>query len=71
MQHEIGRDDPNGIRAAYGVYLLAEHEVWAPRLDSTACAGLAYSPENIGASGAFFDVVVRSDRIAAMLEAAA
>jgi len=71
LQHEIGRDDPNGIRAAYGVYLLAEHEVWAPRLDSTACAGLAYSPENIGASGAFFDVVVRSDRIAAMLEAAA
>ena len=67
LQYEIGRSDPQGIRAAYGVYLITEHRVWAPRLGSAEVAGLAHPPDNIGESGEFFDVVVRSERIAAML----
>ena len=42
IQQEIGSVDPRGIHAAYGVYLLGEHQVWAPRSGSTECAGLAY-----------------------------
>ncbi len=33
-----------GLRAAYGVYLLANRQVWAPRAGSAECSGLAYPP---------------------------
>ena len=68
VQHELGRGDSNRIRAAYGVYLLGEHQVWAPRSGSTECAGLAYPPSGPEAFGEFADTLVRSDRIAAMVE---
>ncbi len=46
LQHEIGSVDPHGIRAAYGVYLLGERQVWAPRSGSAECGGLAYPPSD-------------------------
>ena len=58
---------PYGIRAAYGVYLLAEREIWAPRSDSAECAGLAYAATGPEAFAGLVDAVVRSNRIAAML----
>ena len=67
VQHELGSGASHTIRAAYGVYLLGEHEVWAPRGGSAECAGLAYPPAGPNAFGEFADAVVASDRIAAML----
>ena len=66
LQHEIGSDDPNGLRAAYGVYLLTDRNVWAPRAGSADCAGLACPPADHSGFLDFADAVVRSDRIAAL-----
>ena len=71
VQHELGRNEMHGIRAAYGVYLLAEREVWAPRSGSAECVGLAYPPADLDAFGDFADAVVRSNRIAGMLDRSA
>jgi carbonic anhydrase len=68
VQQEIGSGDPKGLRAAYGVYLLAERRIWAPRAGSAECDGLAYPPADFEAFGEFADALVRSDRIAALLE---
>jgi carbonic anhydrase len=67
VQQQLGSPEPHGIRAAYGVYLLAEHRVWAPRGGSVECSGLAYPPADLDGFVEFGDAVVRSDRIAAML----
>jgi carbonic anhydrase len=69
VQQAIGTDDAGGLRAAYGVYLLAERQVWAPRAGSADCAGLAFPPVDAAAFDAFADAVVRSRRIEKMLEA--
>jgi carbonic anhydrase len=56
------------LRAAYGVYLLSERRIWAPRHGTRECAGLAYPPSDVAACGAFADAVVQSDRITSLLE---
>ena len=68
VQQEIGAVDRDGLRAAYGVYLLAAHQVWAPRSGSSQSVGLAYPPADLAAFDGFADAVVRSDRIAALLD---
>ena len=68
IQQQIAGGDPNGLRAAYGVYLLAERQVWAPRSGSAECAGLAYPPQDEAAFAKFADAIVGSQRIAALLE---
>jgi carbonic anhydrase len=60
--------DAQGLRAVYGVYLLESHEVWAPRHDSAETAGLAYPPADLADFAAFADAVIRSARIAGMLD---
>jgi len=67
LQQQIGSPEPHGIRAAYGVYLLGEHRVWAPRSGSAECVGLAYPPADLEAFDEFGDAVVLSQRIATML----
>jgi carbonic anhydrase len=71
VQHEIGSADPHGLRAAYGVYLIGSRQVWAPRSGSADCAGLAYPPTDHAAFDDFGDAVVRSARIAKLLEGGA
>jgi carbonic anhydrase len=66
VQQELGSGDVHGLHAAYGVYLLATHQVWAPRGGSAACAGLAYPPADHANFAEFADAVVRSERIAAL-----
>jgi len=68
QQHldQLGRN----VRAAYGVYLLDRHEVWAPRHDSADTAGLAWPPHDEAQFLAFADALVHAPRIAAMLAAA-
>ncbi len=68
VQQELGSAGTNGLRAAYGAWLLESRQVWAPRSGSRECAGLAYPPADQAAFADFGDAVVRSDRIAAMLE---
>jgi carbonic anhydrase len=68
VQQELGTSDPNGLRAAYGVYLLAAREIWAPRSESAKCDGLAYPPPDVDAFGRFAEALVRSERIATLLE---
>ena len=67
VQREIGTDDPLGLRAAYGVYLLSARKVWAPRSDSTEFGGLAYPPVDAAGFDDFADAVVTSERIASLL----
>jgi len=70
VQQEIGASDSSRLRAAYGVYLLAERQIWAPRGGSAECAGLASPPADFAAFAEFADAVVRSERIAALLDGA-
>jgi carbonic anhydrase len=68
-QMELGSTDPNGLRAVYGVYMLAGRQLWAPRSGSAECAGLAYPPADSQKLGDFLDRVVQSERIASLLKA--
>jgi len=70
LQQEIGSSEPRGLRAVYGVYVIASREIWAPRCNSRAHAGLADPPRDLKEFVEFGDAVMRSDRIAALLEKA-
>ena len=65
-EQELARVNAQGLRAAYGVWLLESHEVWAPRAGSRECAGLAFPPADPAAFAALADAVAESDRIAAL-----
>lgn len=67
VQQELSRD-ARGMRAAYGVYLLGTHDVWAPRAGSVEVTGLADPPRDLDAFHGFGDAVMRSGRIAALLD---
>ncbi len=61
------RHTAKDLRAAYGVYLLAERRIWAPRHGSAECVGLAYPPADHAGFGEFADAVVQSERIGPLL----
>jgi carbonic anhydrase len=67
LQREIGAEAADGVRTAYGVYLLAERTVWAPRCGSDEVMGLAAPPDDLPGFVAFGDAVFRSERITRML----
>jgi carbonic anhydrase len=67
LQREIEQRDARGVRTAYGVYLLAERTVWAPRRGTDKVTGLASPPEDAQGFVAFGDAVLRSRRIACLL----
>ncbi len=69
VQQELSRG-ARGMRAAYGVYLLGTHDVWAPRAGSVEVTGLADPPRDLDAFHGFGDAVMRSGRIAALLDRA-
>ena len=71
LQRHLAADAPAGLRAAYGVYLIDAHSVWAPRAGSAECVGLAYPPSDAAGFAAFAEAVVRSERIASLLGPAA
>ncbi|MBK6803989.1 MAG: hypothetical protein IPG84_03530 [Betaproteobacteria bacterium] len=69
VQQELSRE-ARGMRAVYGVYLLGTHDVWAPRAGSVEVTGLADPPRDLDAFHGFGDAVMRSGRIAALLDRA-
>lgn len=56
-----------GVEATYGVYLLSERSVWAPRCGSAEESGLARPPTDPSGFVDFSDAVLRSARIHAIL----
>jgi carbonic anhydrase len=71
LQQEVAQGgDAEGLRTAYGVYLLEGRQVWAPRAGSSVCTGLAYPPADLGAFAEFGETVVRAERIRQLLEGA-
>jgi len=66
LQREIG-GATDGVRVAYGVYVLADRTVWAPRCGGDEVIGLAAPPADVEAFIGFSNSVLRSQRIAALL----
>jgi carbonic anhydrase len=67
VQEEIGSID--GVRTAYGVYVLANRTVWAPRCGSKQVLGLAYPPTTAQGFVDFSNAVLGSERVAGLLAA--
>jgi len=67
LQREIGSGEINGVRVAYGVYLLKERTIWAPRYGRDEVDGLAAPPADTEAFIEFSNAVLQSQRIAALL----
>ncbi|MDZ7653957.1 MAG: carbonic anhydrase [Burkholderiaceae bacterium] len=67
LQREIDAEAADGVRTAYGVYLLSERTVWAPRCGGDDVVGLAAPPEDLQGFVTFGDAVLRSERINRLL----
>jgi len=66
LQQELTSADRE-VRAAYGVYVIDERRIWAPRAGSAAVDTLAYPPVTPAEFDAFAQAVVRAERIGGML----
>jgi carbonic anhydrase len=67
LQQEIGAEVGSGVRTAYGVYVIDQRTVWAPRCGSAEVIGLAPPPEDAQAFREFSAAVLGSARIAALI----
>jgi carbonic anhydrase len=67
VQQELRGPAARDLRAVYGIYLLDQRRIWAPRAGSAECAGLAHPPADFEGFTAFAQSVVRSERIGALL----
>jgi carbonic anhydrase len=68
LQREIGSGAAHGVLATYGVYELSNRTIWAPRCGSQEVIGLAAAPVEAQDLAEFGNAVVRSQRIAALLD---
>jgi carbonic anhydrase len=68
VEQEISRRESAGPRAVYGVYLLQSREVWAPRAGVKQPTGLAAPPTDAAEFRALGDAVMKSPRIASLLQ---
>jgi carbonic anhydrase len=66
LRRDLG-DREDAVGTAYGVYLLSQRSVWAPRCGSNEVTGLACPPGDAGEFGRFSETVVRSQRIRSIL----
>jgi len=67
IQRELGPENPGGLKAVYGVYLLDTRQIWAPRADGPKTGGLADPPADRAAFADLARAVVGSERIKALL----
>jgi carbonic anhydrase len=65
VQQELRAAEGDALQAAYGVYLLRSHEVWAPHSDP-AQRGLAAPPNDLATFVELADLIVHSDRIVSL-----
>jgi len=70
LQQHLGPVASEGLRAAYGVYLIDTRSIWAPRDGSEECEGLAWPPADAAAFEGFATAMVRSARILSLLNGA-
>ena len=70
VQEALGGSAPDGLRAVYGVYLLHARETWALHGDGNSGRGWRSRPRDAAAFTEFGDAVIRSQRIASILDAA-
>jgi carbonic anhydrase len=68
IQQEFGATDPTGLKAVYGVYLLETRQVWAPRVSNINGIGLAAAPRDAAGFIELGDAIMRSDRIASLIQ---
>jgi len=66
LRRDMG-DDDGAVDTAYGVYLLSQRSVWAPRCGSDEVASLARPPNDAGEFAGFSESVMRSQRIRTIL----
>jgi carbonic anhydrase len=67
LQRETGGGMADGMRATYGVYVLSDRTIWAPRYGGDEVTGLAAPPVNQQEFINFCAAVIRSQRITALL----
>jgi len=68
IQQEMGSSAPGGLRAVYGVYLIATRQVWAPHRGTVIWTGLADPPSGLADFIEFGNAVIHSDRITSLLK---
>ena len=69
IQEEFGSNDPAGLQAVYGVYLLETRQVWAPRVSGLKEIGLAAAPRDTAGFIELGNAILQSDRIASLVQA--
>ena len=67
IQQEFGTNDPAGLQAVYGVYLLETRQVWAPRVSEMKGIGLAAAPRDAAGFRELGNAILQSDRIASLI----
>lgn len=67
IQQEFGTNDPEGLHAVYGVYLLETRQVWAPRVADMKGIGLAAAPRDLAGFRELSNAILQSDRIASLI----
>jgi len=68
IQQEFGTTGPARLQAVYGVYLLETRQVWTPRVSELNGIGLAAAPRDAAGFIELGDAIMRSDRIASLVQ---
>lgn len=68
LQQEVDFTGPPGVEVVYGVYVLENRAVWAPRCGSDEVIGLAKPPRDEQGFVSLGDAILRSQRLAALLK---
>jgi len=68
IRRELGDSNLAALKVVFGVYLLDSREVWCP-LKEIKYSGLAAAPDSDAAFSELGDAIIRSKRIASLIEA--
>jgi carbonic anhydrase len=68
IQEELRSSEITDIQAVYGVYLIETREIWAPRIGESEGGGLAAAPEDLAGFVELGEAIVRSRRVASLID---
>jgi len=68
IQEELRSSKITDIQAVYGVYLIETREVWSPRIGENEGGRLAAAPEDLAGFVDLGEAIVRSRRIASLID---